>query len=107
MSGGTFRKFGTVVNGISGTPVTVALFWAIVGPALSTSAALHDLEEGQTHWVAQVGVGVLEATPDLRPSAAIAKARDMSRTAWSYRGRVAWQEPGTGRIAEMPAAQLA
>jgi GGDEF domain-containing protein len=75
--------------------------------ALSTSAALHDLEEGQTHWVAQVGVGVLEATPDLRPSAAIAKARDMSRTAWSYRGRVAWQEPGTGRIAEMPAVQPA
>jgi GGDEF domain-containing protein len=70
--------------------------------SLSTSAAPADLEAGRAYWEAQVGVGVLAATPDERPSAAIAKARDMSHTAWSYGSRVAWQEPQSGRVAELP-----
>ena len=71
--------------------------------ALSTSAAPADLEAGQAHWVAQVGVGVLATTAQVRPSAALSMARAMSRTAWSYASRVAWHDDAAGRIAELPA----
>src|SRR4051812_30677588 len=37
--GGGFRKFGTDVNGISGTPVIVALSCACAAPAHSTTAS--------------------------------------------------------------------
>lgn len=70
---------------------------------LSTSAAPADLEEGQAHWVAQVGVGILATTAQVRPSAAVTMARAMSRTAWSYATRVAWHDQASGRIAELPA----
>ena len=72
--------------------------------ALSTSAAPADLESGQAHWVAQVGVGILVTTAVVRPSVAVAMARAMSRTAWSYASRVAWHDEATGRIAEVTAA---
>ena len=74
---------------------------------LSTSAAPADLEEGQAHWVAQVGVGILATTAQVRPSAAVSMARAMSRTAWSYASRVAWHDQASGRIAELPAADAA
>ena len=70
---------------------------------LSTSAAPADLEDGQAHWVAQVGVGILATTAQVRPSAAVTMARAMSRTAWSYATRVAWHDQAAGRIAELPA----
>ena len=70
---------------------------------LSTSAAPADLEEGQAHWAAQVGVGILATTAQVRPSAAVTMARAMSRTAWSYATRVAWHDQAAGRIAELPA----
>ena len=69
---------------------------------LSTSAELAELEAGRAHWVAQVGVGMLLSTPEVRPSGAIATARDMARTAWSYGSRVAWKDPATGELAELP-----
>lgn len=72
---------------------------------LSTSAELADLEAGRAHWVAQVGVGLLAPDADVRPSAAIAAARDMSRAAWSYVSRIAWREPGSNRIAELAPEQ--
>jgi hypothetical protein len=34
-------------------------------------------------------------------------ARAMSRTAWSYSSRVAWHDQASGRIAELPAAEMA
>jgi GGDEF domain-containing protein len=74
---------------------------------LSTSAAPADLEEGQAHWVAQVGVGILAATAQAQPSAAVSMARAMSRTAWSYATRVAWHDEASGRIAELPATDPA
>src|SRR5436190_14263545 len=37
--GGGLRKFGTAVNGISGTPVIVALSCACAAPAHSTTAS--------------------------------------------------------------------
>jgi GGDEF domain-containing protein len=72
--------------------------------ALSTSAAPAELESGQAHWVAQVGVGVLASPPRARPSAAVAMARAMSRTAWSYSSRIAWHDDVSGQIAELPAS---
>jgi GGDEF domain-containing protein len=72
---------------------------------LSTSAA--DLEDGQAHWVAQVGVGILATTAQVKPSAAVAMAGAMSRTAWSYATRVAWHDQAAGRIAELPATDAA
>jgi len=74
---------------------------------LSISGAPADLEEGQAHWVAQVGVGVLATTAQVRPSAAVKMARAMSRTAWSYASRVAWHDQASGEIAELPAADAA
>lgn len=74
---------------------------------LSTSAAPADLEAGQAHWVAQVGVGILATTAQVRPSAAVSMARAMSRTAWSYATRVAWHDQASGRIAELPATDPA
>ena len=75
--------------------------------SLSTSAAPADLETGQAYWIAQVGVGVLATTPQVRPSAAVAMARAMSRTAWSYATRVAWHDQASGHIAELPATDPA
>jgi len=74
---------------------------------LSTSPAPADLEEGQAHWVAQVGVGLLATTAQVQPSAAVSMARAMSRTAWSYATRVAWHDQASGRIAELPATDPA
>src|SRR6266545_4058369 len=39
--GGSLRKFGTEVNGMSGTPVIVAFCWATAEPATSRKAAEH------------------------------------------------------------------
>jgi GGDEF domain-containing protein len=71
---------------------------------LRTSVA--DLEAGEALWVAQVGVGLLATTAKMQPSAAVAKARAMSRTAWSYASAVAWHDD-SGRIAELFAAEFA
>jgi GGDEF domain-containing protein len=67
---------------------------------LSTSRAPADLETGRTRWAAEVGVGVLSAGAQLPPSQAIAAARSMSLTAWSYPSRLAWQ-PAGGEIMEL------
>jgi GGDEF domain-containing protein len=72
---------------------------------LSTSPA--DIENGRAPWVAQVGVGLLATSAQVRPSAAVAMARAMSRTAWSYRSRVAWHDEASGNIAELPATDAA
>jgi GGDEF domain-containing protein len=69
---------------------------------LSTSRAPAELEAGRTEWVADVGVGVLAAGAQLRPSQAVAAARSMSLTAWSYPSRLAWLAPG-GEITELRA----
>ena len=74
---------------------------------LSVSAAPADLEAGRAQWVAQVGVGVLATTAQVRPSAAVSMARAMSRTAWSYSSRVAWHDQASGQIAEVPAVEAA
>jgi hypothetical protein len=47
---------------------------------------------------------VLIALPDMRPPVAVAGARAMSRTAWSYASRVAWYDEDSRQIAELPVA---
>ena len=69
--------------------------------ALSTSAEPDELESGQARWVAQVGVGIVVTGSDDRPSAAIERARTMSRAAWGFPSRVAWEEE-VGHVAEAP-----
>jgi hypothetical protein len=75
--------------------------------ALSTSVANVDQQTGQAHWVAQLGVGLLATTAEVRPSAAVAMAKAMSRTAWSYASQMAWHDQLTGQIVELPAADPA
>ena len=74
---------------------------------VGTTHELRTLEARRTQWVADVGIGVLQAPPELRPSSAVAMGRAMSRTAWSYVSRIAWFDPEADRIAELPAAAAA
>jgi GGDEF domain-containing protein len=68
---------------------------------LSTSAEPGELEAGQAHWVAQVGVGIVLAEASQRPSEAVTLARTMSRAAWGFPSRVAWQNH-QGHVSEAP-----
>lgn len=68
---------------------------------LGTSQDLASLEARGTEWVAEVGVGVLIAPPDMRAATAVAGARAMSRTAWSYASRIACYDEGNRQIAEL------
>ncbi|HEY8048270.1 MAG TPA: GGDEF domain-containing protein, partial [Ramlibacter sp.] len=73
---------------------------------LSTSTEPGELESGQANWVAQVGVGIVIAGPGESPSAAITRARTLSRAAWGFPSRVAWQD-ASGQLAEAPASATA
>jgi GGDEF domain-containing protein len=75
--------------------------------ALSTSTAPAEVEASKAQWAAQVGVGLMATTARSRPSAVVAMARDMSRTAWSFSSRVAWHDQASGQIAELPASEAA
>lgn len=71
--------------------------------SLGSSADPSAPEARRGGWTAEVGVGVLAAaTPQMRPSAAVSMARDMSRTAWSYSSRIAWFDRDARQIAELP-----
>lgn len=74
---------------------------------LGTSLEPSQLDAARTQWVAEVGVGVLLAPPQVRPAQAVAMARAMSRTAWSYASRVAWYDHAAEQIAELPADEPA
>jgi GGDEF domain-containing protein len=60
------------------------------------------LDAGRRNWSADIGVGVLATSTQVRPSQAVATARAMSRTAWSYPSRLAWWDPDKGAGAEVP-----
>ncbi|TFY99164.1 GGDEF domain-containing protein [Ramlibacter henchirensis] len=68
---------------------------------LGTSKDMAELEYSRTTWVAEVGVGVLVAPPQMRPQTAVAAAKAMSRTAWSYASRVACYDEEERQIAEL------
>jgi GGDEF domain-containing protein len=69
---------------------------------LSTDRSVPESESARTEWVAEVGIGVLAAAPQVRPSQAVSMARAMSRTAWTYPSRIAWFDPDAAEIAELP-----
>jgi len=68
---------------------------------LSTTREPAALENGDTTWVAEVGIGVLGTSTHVRPSQVVGTARAMARTAWSYPGRLAWYDRQADRIAEL------
>jgi GGDEF domain-containing protein len=68
---------------------------------LSTRSDPASLDGPSTSWVAEAGVGVLLTSTQVRPSHAIATARAMARTAWSYPSRLAFFDPEAGQIAEL------
>lgn len=70
--------------------------------ALGISREPGNLDTEGMHWMADLGVGVLLAQPQVRPSSAVSLTRAMSRTAWSYPSRIAWFDPEAGQIAELP-----
>ncbi len=72
--------------------------------ALSTGPQPRELDAAALQWVAEVGVGVLQALPLMRPATAVAVARAMSRTAWTYPTRVAWFDREAEQFAELPIA---
>jgi GGDEF domain-containing protein len=55
-----------------------------------------------TTWAADVGVGLLSTSTQVRPAQAVATVRAMARTAWTYATRVAFFDAKTGQIAELP-----
>jgi GGDEF domain-containing protein len=70
--------------------------------SLRTSDPTAD-QVGRASWVADVGVGVLAAAaPATRPSNAVAMARAMSHTAWSFSSRIAWFDRSRREISELP-----
>jgi GGDEF domain-containing protein len=69
--------------------------------ALSTSRDPAGLEAAGTAWVADVGIGVLGTSTQVRPSQAVSTARAMARTAWSYGSRMAFFDQKAGQIAEL------
>jgi GGDEF domain-containing protein len=75
--------------------------------SLATASDPSAPEAGRATWAAEVGVGVLAAaTPQMRPSAAVSMARDMSRAAWSFGSRIAWFDRDSRSIAELPLTDL-
>jgi GGDEF domain-containing protein len=70
--------------------------------SLSTSRDPAVLEAASTTWVAEAGLGVLATSTEVRPSQAVAAARAMARTAWSYPSRLAFFDQDAGQIAELP-----
>jgi GGDEF domain-containing protein len=76
-------------------------------PVVLRTATGEGEEEGRAEWAAQVGVGLLLTPPVDSSAAALGKVRDMSRTAWSYRSRLAWHDQAGDLIAEVPALEAA
>ena len=72
--------------------------------SLSTSRDPAGLEAAGTAWVADVGIGVLGTSTQVRPSQAVSTARAMARTAWSYGSRMAFFDQKKGQIAELGGA---
>lgn len=70
--------------------------------SLSTSREPGRMEAGATTWIADVGIGVLPTTTKARPAHAVATARAMARTAWTYPARIAFFDAQRGQIAELP-----
>jgi len=71
---------------------------------VSTSREPARLEAARTTWAAEVGIGVLATSTQLRPSQVVGTVRAMARTAWSYASRLAGFDAASGQITELPPA---
>ncbi len=94
-------------------PVRLIRLARRVASRLSKSVVLSNrvdegkIEHGQTEWIAEVGVGVLAvADSKISAASAVARARAMAATALSYPSRVAWFNPDTGHIDELPLIEI-
>jgi GGDEF domain-containing protein len=71
--------------------------------ALSTGEHPGQLDQSETEWQPEVGIGVLPVPPEARPAQAVATVRALSRTAWTYGSRMAWYDTVSSQITELPA----
>ncbi len=71
---------------------------------LGTSRDIRKLEESGAAWEAGIGIGILLEEVTGEPGLAVAGARAVSRTAWSFPSRMAWYDEASGTIAELPLA---
>jgi GGDEF domain-containing protein len=69
--------------------------------SLSTSSDPGRIDAAGTAWTADIGIGVLSTMSSARPSQAVAAARAMARTGWSYASRLAFYDEEAGQIAEL------
>jgi GGDEF domain-containing protein len=74
--------------------------------SLSTGREPEGWASGGTAWVAELGIGVLSTSTHARPSQAVATARAMARTAWTYPSRLAFFDTDAGQIAEVRQADI-
>jgi GGDEF domain-containing protein len=70
---------------------------------LGTSRDIAALEASGRGWEAQLGVGVTIESEGVQLELAIAGARAMSRSAWSYPSRIAWYDEASEGFSEIPA----
>ena len=71
----------------------------------SGMASLATEKKEQTRWMANIGVGVLRVNKaGMQAAAAMALGQDISRTAWTYPGRVGWYDAQRGEVVAMPAS---
>jgi GGDEF domain-containing protein len=69
--------------------------------SLSISREPGRIDGRGTSWAADVGIGVLSTSTQVRPAQAVSTVRAMARTAWSYASRIAVFDAEAGQIAEM------
>ncbi|MBC5783551.1 GGDEF domain-containing protein [Ramlibacter sp. USB13] len=69
--------------------------------SLSISREPGRIDGRGTGWAADVGIGVLSTSTQVRPAQAVATVRAMARTAWTYGSRIAFFDPQAGQIAEL------
>ena len=74
--------------------------------SLSISREPGRIDGRGTAWVADVGVGVMSTSTQVRPAQAVGTVRAMARTAWTYASRIAFFDEKAGQIAELPVAPL-
>ena len=69
---------------------------------LGTSHEMQRIEEEGALWEAALGIGVIVEQGAVNLEIAIAGARSMARTAWSFASGIAWYEDASGSVAELP-----
>ena len=69
--------------------------------SLSVSREPGRIDGRGTSWAADVGIGVLATSTQVRPAQAVSTVRAMARTAWSYGTRIARFDAQEGQIAEL------